>query len=726
MGSTNKTAHYELPQFVANDKPSWLGDVNEAMEAIDTGIYGAKSSADGAQQTANNAVAGVASAGTRMDGIQTQLDTVATQANQTATTVAGHTSSIATNSANINTLNSRMGSTDISAIGDGTVTGAISAISGGGGGGTGLEVVESGTATISTSAKVSPLVLIDGMEGDLNSLNPQDVDNISVLKDASAASIYGSRAAGGVIMLKTKTAKTQDRVSIKYSNNFSWSNATYLPDYGTVPSQIQALSQANKRAGLANELFGMYLDTMLPYAEAWEQQNGGKKAGYREMRPFKSMSDVGDYYVNPDGSGAMYYANWDVQDIMFQTAPSQTHNLSVSGSTGKANYYLAFGYSEKEGQMNFNPDKLQRYNVNANFNVALTNWLETGFRFNFVNKTYDMPNRWRNTYTYMWRWGSFFGPYGYMLDANGTPVDGVNGIAYQKQAGNDHDVTSFTRINSYIKAKILDGLTFQADFTYDLTNRNNEYAYIPVYVFNTWGGNISEPYYGVSQSATYQTQTNTKVGRWTTNIFGSYEKTFNEDHNMKVMAGFTADKEQNRYFSAKRTALNDNDLPELNLATGTQTVTSSASHWATAGFFGRINYDYKGKYLAEISGRYDGTSKFAKGSRWGIFPSASLGWRISEEDWFNKNTVNNLKLRASFGSLGNQNVTAYQFVRKVTVEDFKGYNFNYGEIWHTERDLYTKSIPEYMEHTSVVTAIVALGVANLKHQLSREGMYTDQ
>lgn len=134
MGSTNKTAHYELPQFVANDKPSWLGDVNEAMEAIDTGIYGAKSSADGAQQTANNAVAGVQSAGTRMDGIQTQLDTVATQANQTATTVAGHTSSIATNSANINTLNSRMGSTDISAIGDGTVTGAINAIAGGGSG----------------------------------------------------------------------------------------------------------------------------------------------------------------------------------------------------------------------------------------------------------------------------------------------------------------------------------------------------------------------------------------------------------------------------------------------------------------------------------------------------------------------------------------------------------------------------------------------------------------
>lgn len=135
MGSTNKTAHYELPQFVANDKPSWLGDFNQAMEAVDTGIFGAKSSADGAQTTANNAVAGVQTANTRMDGMQTQIDTIATQANQTATTVNQHTASIATNSANINTLNSRMGNTDISEIGDGTVTGAIEAISGGGGGG---------------------------------------------------------------------------------------------------------------------------------------------------------------------------------------------------------------------------------------------------------------------------------------------------------------------------------------------------------------------------------------------------------------------------------------------------------------------------------------------------------------------------------------------------------------------------------------------------------------
>lgn len=520
----------------------------------------------------------------------------------------------------------------------------------------------------SINAVMKPLYVVDGVPmDDMSFLNPEDIEDISVLKDAASASIYGTRAAGGVIMIKTKTAKEQDRVSIKYSNNFAWSKASYLPEYSSVPKQINALIQANNRAGLANELFGMYLDKMLPYAEAWYEQNGGKKIGYGEMRPFESMDNVGDYYVNPDGSGAMYYADWDVQDIMFQTAPSQTHNISVDGSTGKANYHLAFGYTEKEGLMNFNPDKLKRYNVNANFNVALTDWLDAGVRFNFTNKEYDMPNVGRSTYTYMWRWGSYFGPYGYIIDANGNKIDARNDIAYRKQAGNDHDVTTFTRMNAYLKADIIKGLSLQADFTYDLSNRNNEYAYLPVYCWNTWGGNISEPYYAVTQSSTYQTQTNTKINRWTTNVFATYEKTFAKDHNLKVMAGFTADQENNRYFYARRTNLNDNNLPELNLATGTQTVNSSASHWATAGFFGRVNYDYKGIYLFEANARYDASSKFPLDQQWGFFPSMSAGYRFSEEAYFEpiKDIVNNGKLRFSFGEIGNDNIGSYSFLSTI-------------------------------------------------------------
>ncbi len=514
----------------------------------------------------------------------------------------------------------------------------------------------------------NPLYVVDGVPmDDISYLNPEDIQNISVLKDAASSSIYGTRAAGGVILIQTRTAKKEDRVSIKYSNNFAWSSATYLPDYGSVPSQIKALSQANKRAGLANELFGMYLDNMLPYAEAWYEQNGGGKSGYREMRPFQSWDDVGDYYVNPDGSGAMYYADWDVKDIMFQAAPSQTHNVSIQGTTGKANYYVGFGYNEKEDIMEYNPSKLQRWNVNANFNVDLTDWLKAGVRFNFTNKTYDSPNLGRNTYTYMWRWGSYFGPYGYMKDAEGQIVDARNDIAYRKQAAKDHDVTTYTRINGYLQAQIIKGLTLNADMTYDVANRNNEYAYLPVYCWNTWGGNISSPSYAVGQSSTYARQSNTKDARWTGNVYATYEHTFNKDHNLKAMVGATADQRSYRYFWGQKKVLNDNNLPEIPLASGAQTTDASASHSATAGFFGRINYDYKGIYLLEVNGRYDASTSFPLNQQWGFFPSMSAGYRFSEEAYFEpiKDVVSNGKLRFSFGDIGNEALGDYRFLSVV-------------------------------------------------------------
>ena len=526
-----------------------------------------------------------------------------------------------------------------------------------------------GTGTLSNGESSEPLIVVDGVPmDDISFLNPEDIKDISVLKDAASSSIYGTRAAFGVILIQTKSAKPGDKVQVKYTNNFSWSQATYLPNYSSVPKQIAALSQANKRAGLANELFGMYLDDMLPYAEAWEQQNGGKKAKYREMRPFQSWDDVGDYYVNADGTGAMYYADWDVQDIMFNNAaPAQSHNVTLQGSSGKTSYYLGFGYNSREDIMEWNPETVKRYNVNANIQTEINKWVTAGVRFNFTNKEYDQPNVGRNTFEYMWRWGSFFGPYGYMLDADGNPVDAKNDIAYRKQAGEDHDVTTMTRMQAWIRANIIKGLTLNADFTYDLTNRNNEYSKLPVYTWNTWGGNISTPTYAVAQSATYQTQTNTKVDLWTMNVYGSYDKTFADAHNLKVMLGATAERQKYRYFSAKRMALLDNNLPELNLAGGTQTVGSSAYTRATAGFFGRINYDYKSIYLLEVNGRYDGSSRFPAADQWAFFPSMSAGYRFSEEAYFEdlKQYVNNGKLRFSYGEIGNEAVGDNMFISTI-------------------------------------------------------------
>lgn len=523
-----------------------------------------------------------------------------------------------------------------------------------------------GIGTLSNNAQSAPYILVDGVPmEDISFLNTQDIQSISVLKDAASSSIYGARAAFGVILITTKSAKKVDKITVNYSNNFAWDSPTYLPDYPSVPAQIRALSQANRRAGLENELFGMYLDTMLPYAEAWERQNNGKKAGYREMRPYKSMDDVGDYFVNADGTGAMYYADWDVKNIMFRNwSPSMSHNISVQGSSEKANYYVSFGYSDKEGVLNFNPDKLKKYTISANVNYDITNWLQSGIRINYSNKNYTQPNTRRSTYTYLWRWGSFFGPYGTI---NG--VDARNDIAYLKQAADADDKTTFSKISAYLKAKITKDITINADYTFDITNRNYSEPGFPVTFYNTWGGNISSTTTVNNGTGTYMYESSTRDTKWTLNVYGNYEHTFADDHHLNVMLGANGESEEYKYFWAKRTNLYSTDYPQINLTYGTQTTNSSASHWGAAGYFTRINYDWRGIWLLELNGRYDGSSRFPKNDHWAFFPSASIGYRFSEEDYFSKirnKVINNGKLRLSYGEIGNQAVGNYMFLSTIT------------------------------------------------------------
>lgn len=322
-----------------------------------------------------------------------------------------------------------------------------------------------GVGTLSNSETSNPLIIVDGVPlDDLSLINPQDIASVSVLKDAASTSIYGSRAAFGVVLITTKQGTKKDKFTINYSNNFAWSTPSILPDYADVPSQLRALIEVNERNGTDPELFGMYLDKMLPYAEAWQEQHGHKKAGYREMQPFQSMDNVGDYYLDPTTGTAMFYADWDVVGIMYQNwAPSQSHNVNVQGTSGKTTYYLSVGYDKKEGQLNFNPDQLKRYNVNANITSDVTDWLQIGGRFNFTDRTYTKPNTRRTPYQYMWRWGSFFEPLGTI---NGTDLR--NTIMYLKQAGDTETSTNYVRMTGFAKAKLAKGLTVNADYTYNV------------------------------------------------------------------------------------------------------------------------------------------------------------------------------------------------------------------------------------------------------------------
>ncbi len=523
-----------------------------------------------------------------------------------------------------------------------------------------------GLGTLSNKQKSSPLIVVDGVPTDnLTMINGNDIASISVLKDAASSAVYGARAAFGVILITTKQAKKGDRVTVKYNGQLAWDQATVLPDFPTVPEQLEAGLIGKKRAGESTpELFGMYFDKLLPLAQDWEKQYGGKK-GYSLMRPWKSDQEVGDYSF--EGS-PMYYANYDIRKIWYDNAaPSQTHDVSISGSSGRTTFYTSLGYDYKQDIMKFNPAKRNRHNATVNLQTDITDWLTAGVRFNYTRRHFSRADTWTDIHQYLWRWGSYFIPSGIYKDADGTEYD-FRMIAMQKQASRyviAHDVL---RMNAFVKANITKELTLNADYTYQIDNFNSKTADHSVQGMN-WSG--KKPTYFVTSSNTSTNRWNRKNNRWTANAYLNYAHSFNDEHNLNVMAGVNGEGFTSDYFGATRKLLYDENYPELNLAYGEMkdaTIESETADRASAGYFGRINYDYKGIYLLELNGRYDGSSRFRSGDRWAFFPSFSLGYRFSEEAyWKNyRHIVSNGKLRFSYGEIGNEAIGDNMFLSTMT------------------------------------------------------------
>lgn len=512
-----------------------------------------------------------------------------------------------------------------------------------------------GVGTLSNGATSNPLIIVDGVAmDDISYLNPNDIANISVLKDAASTSIYGTRAAFGVILITTKSATTADRVSVSYSNNFAWEKPTVLPKYSDVPSQTLAFQEVNGRIGATPELFGiLFDDEYLAKARTWQQKHGGP-AGYREM----VLGD--DFDITSTGQG-LYYADWDVAGIMFKNwTPQQTHNFSVQGTSGRTSYYLSFGYNKEEGTMTFTPDSQKKWNVTSNVTTNPTDWLQLGLRFNYDKKNYNtVYSRGQGSYQYIWRWGSMFGPYGTYNGLDFRP------ISYQKQAGSDELIYNFMRVSGFTKIKIIDGLTVNADYTYNIYDLDENWSQEPVYGYNSWGS-VSNP--GYISTTTRKGEYSSRDISYALNVYVDFTRTFARKHNLHVMIGANAEEGEFRGYTGTRMNLLDPNLPEFSLATGDMTATGSHSHWGTAGWFGRINYDYNGIWLLELNGRYDGSSRFPADSHWAFFPSASAGWHISNQKWFQnlKPVFSDAKIRASFGEIGNEAIGNNMFLSTIS------------------------------------------------------------
>ncbi|WP_160716545.1 SusC/RagA family TonB-linked outer membrane protein [Chitinophaga solisilvae] len=512
-----------------------------------------------------------------------------------------------------------------------------------------------GTGSINGTSR--PLLLVDNVETpDLTLINPDDIESISVLKDAASTSIYGARAAFGVVLIKTKSGGRNTRSTVRYSNNFGWSTPTALPDFADPVKELSGLIDAGVRAGTTTpELFGMQLAKLRDGIKKWQEQYAGNRNGI-EMVPGE------DFELNPKGP-TYFYRVWDVKDMMLKKwTPQQIQNISISGGSEKIAYYLSGGYTNSGGIMKMNPDNLKKYNITAGVNASVNKWLDVDVKMLYRNFKYDYPYQYQSYFQYLWRWGAYF-PYGTYQGKYFRHTPG-----YLAAAQTNTVTDNYSRVNLGATLKLTKDLNIRADYTIGRDNSTRHVIGGKVTAWDFWAAgalalnNIASP----SQDVVSYQAGNYKVN--TFNMYATYDKKLNKDHSLKLMAGVNAEDADTINYGAYHRNYLDPTKPEITLASGDQLVDGSHLANAYAGFFGRVNYVFKDKWLLELNGRYDGASAFPYNNRWAFFPSASVGYRLTEEPFMQtfRRTLSDMKIRASYGALGNQDMGGKWYIPAMT------------------------------------------------------------
>lgn len=491
---------------------------------------------------------------------------------------------------------------------------------------------------------MNPLVLIDNVEGDIDLLNPEDIESVTVLKDAASSAIYGARAAAGVILITTKKAKKGEKFNLNYNANFGFQTSINSPKQASLDEYLRAYQAAG-------------------FSETYYAGNGSVSkwreylAGYKENPA--AYPTVGDgIYIGEDG--APYYLNdKDVYKAFQETSFMQTHNLTANGGTEKLRYRLSAGLTKEDGPLIESKDTYMRKNISSFISADITDWLtqEADFRYTVADRSEPMGS---GDGIYCMNHISFY-PSGMMPGSVNTSVGKdlplitpENQIRYNNPYLTD---TDNTRIYLRTIMRPIKGLELVGEYTYDRKNwQKSYYAKKWEYTTEQLGSNNS-----VTSDYLFKSEDHEDYNAL--NLYGTYNFSIKEDHMFKVMAGFNQERKQNSWISVQTHDMIVPSAPSFTSATGKIIPQNSYSDYAIRGAFYRINYNYKDRYLFEANGRYDGSSKFPKDDRFGFFPSFSVGWNIARESWMEKalDYVSDLKLRASWGQIGNQNIGNYGY-----------------------------------------------------------------
>ena len=534
----------------------------------------------------------------------------------------------------------------------------------------------------------SPLILLDNVEiPSIQVVNPNDIASITVLKDAAAASNYGSKASFGVILITTKKGASGGKPSISYSNNFSWQNVWKDLQMADV-NGLKYTVDAAERIGTTTPVGAFYYVDRASYLRAVEwKQKYGNTIGPNDPTVFGR-----DWYTQGATNQKMGVRTYDPYDYMVEEwAPTQQHNLSVGLTTGKTSYNLGLGLLDQSGMMKpAKVDRFTRYNVSLKVSSDLNKYvtLRAGGLFSRRNKEYAYitNSTTADPWLYLYRWSSLY-PFG--DDENGDPIRSpVSEAAAANTANilqNYSNYTLGTTVNITNNWKV--------DFDYTYSNQDESWRrpgtrytmrdswVAPVARFDAGGTRVyvnkegqvvpstdpnaipafdltKQTYTALGSNPDHFARTTTNFFNHTINAFSTYNWTFRTNHAFKFLLGVNRVTATTEFQSSQITNLLDINNPQFPLATGTQTTSGGKSWEAQLGYFSRINYGFKNKYLLEGNLRYDGSSKFTEALWWRWYPSVSAGWVASEEKFmeWTKPVLSSLKVRASWGSIGDQSV----------------------------------------------------------------------
>lgn len=518
-----------------------------------------------------------------------------------------------------------------------------------------------GTGTIGSGSTAAPLVLIDGIEGDMNTINPNDIETISVLKDAASSSIYGARAAFGVILITTKSGKA-GKTHVSYTGNVLFNSALHLPEMMSSDKFARYWNRARTNDGTAAYFSPEALQRIDDYI-------AGK------ITTGTVPQSNGRWGTYADGNAN---TNW-FEEHYGKNVPSHNHNLSVSGGNDKINYRVSGSFMNQNGLLQFGKDKMNRYTIDSKISAKLTDWARLDYTNKFVREDYTRP-------TYLTYQGRLFmhniarrWPNVPVYDPNGHLIGGMetetlrdggeqltqknyytNQIALVFEPVKDWHINIEGNMRTYTNR---DHQVFLPTVSYDKDN-------VPYY--DNWDNGVGSISPGQSRVYEYRyTQ-----DYFTTNIYSDYSWTLGGNHNFHVLGGFNAELTKYDQMSGRGDYLVDFSVPYLSQTTTNPIITGGREHNSVAGFFGRFNYNYADKYMLELNGRYDGSSRFINDKRWAFFPSVSVGWNIAKEDFFGSlaDTFSTLKLRASYGRLGNTNTNSwYPFYQTMPVTTSGGW-----------------------------------------------------